>query len=82
VELAGGGSIDVEGVVPGPVRRDRSRLGVASWVTAGAKPEVEAQGSAFHPGWQRIFAASQVGDLKKVRNLQKLMLRSRADALV
>ncbi|MGY4101724.1 reverse transcriptase N-terminal domain-containing protein [Nocardia sp. R16R-3T] len=31
---------------------------------------------------QRIFAASQVGDLKKVRNLQKLMLRSRANALM
>ena len=31
---------------------------------------------------QRIFAASQAGDLKKVRNLQQLMLRSRANALV
>jgi RNA-directed DNA polymerase len=31
---------------------------------------------------QRIFTASQVGDLKKVRNLQKLMLRSRVNALV
>jgi RNA-directed DNA polymerase len=31
---------------------------------------------------QRIFAASQVGDLKKVRNLQKLMLRSRSNALM
>lgn len=31
---------------------------------------------------QRIFAASQAGDLKKVRNLQKLMLRSRANALL
>jgi RNA-directed DNA polymerase len=30
---------------------------------------------------QRIFTASQVGDLKQVRNLQKLMLRSRANAL-
>ena len=30
---------------------------------------------------QRIFAASRAGDLKKVRNLQKLMLRSRANAL-
>ncbi|MED7828997.1 reverse transcriptase N-terminal domain-containing protein, partial [Streptomyces chiangmaiensis] len=29
---------------------------------------------------QRIFAASQAGDLKKVRNLQKMMLRSRANA--
>jgi RNA-directed DNA polymerase len=31
---------------------------------------------------QRIFAASQVGDLKKARSLQKLMLRSRANALL
>ena len=31
---------------------------------------------------QRIFAASQAGDHKKVRNLQKLMLRSRSNALV
>jgi RNA-directed DNA polymerase len=31
---------------------------------------------------QRIFTATRVGDLKKVRNLQKLMLRSRANALL
>jgi RNA-directed DNA polymerase len=31
---------------------------------------------------QRIFAATRAGDLKRVRNLQKLMLRSRANALV
>jgi RNA-directed DNA polymerase len=31
---------------------------------------------------QRIFTASKAGDLKRVRNLQKLMLRSRANALV
>jgi len=31
---------------------------------------------------QRIFAASKAGDCKKVRNLQKLMLRSRANALL
>jgi RNA-directed DNA polymerase len=31
---------------------------------------------------QRIFAASRAGDLAKVRNLQKLMLRSRSNALV
>ncbi len=30
---------------------------------------------------QRIFTASQVGDLKRVRSLQKLMLRSRANTL-
>ncbi|MBN9101555.1 MAG: reverse transcriptase N-terminal domain-containing protein [Pseudonocardia sp.] len=30
---------------------------------------------------QRIFTASQAGDLKRVRNLQKLMLRSHANTL-
>src|SRR5262245_32399129 len=31
---------------------------------------------------QRIFKATQAGDLKRVRNLQKLMLRSLANTLV
>jgi RNA-directed DNA polymerase len=31
---------------------------------------------------QRIFTASRAGDLRKVRSLQKLMLRSRANALL
>src|SRR5947209_15908008 len=31
---------------------------------------------------QRIFTAAKAQDLKKVRNLQKLMLRSRANTLV
>ncbi|MFE0063071.1 reverse transcriptase domain-containing protein, partial [Streptomyces sp. NPDC059003] len=31
---------------------------------------------------QRFFTASQAGDLKEVRNLQKLMLRSRSNALL
>ena len=31
---------------------------------------------------QRIFKASQAGDLKRVRNLQKLMLRSRSNTLL
>jgi RNA-directed DNA polymerase len=31
---------------------------------------------------QRIFTATQAGDLARARNLQKLMLRSRANALV
>jgi RNA-directed DNA polymerase len=31
---------------------------------------------------QRIFTASQAGDLKKVRSLQKLLLRSRSNVLV
>jgi RNA-directed DNA polymerase len=42
-------------------------------------PDVEDQVRRLH---QRIFTASQAGDLKMVRNLQKLMLRSRANALV
>jgi N-terminal domain of reverse transcriptase len=33
-------------------------------------------------GRQRIFTASQAGDLARVRNLQELMLRSRSNALV
>jgi RNA-directed DNA polymerase len=59
---------------------------------------VQVNGPEDDPGWdsadwgqaeenvrrlrQRIFAASQAGDLKKVRSLQKLMLRSRSNALV
>ena len=31
---------------------------------------------------QRIFTATQAGDLARARNLQKLMLRSRANALM
>src|SRR5450756_3217955 len=31
---------------------------------------------------QRIFTATQAGDLKRVRSLQKLMLRSRANTLL
>ena len=31
---------------------------------------------------QRIFTASQAGDLARVRSLQKLMLRSRANTLL
>jgi N-terminal domain of reverse transcriptase len=31
---------------------------------------------------QRIFTASKAGDLRKVRNLQKLILRSRSNALL
>lgn len=31
---------------------------------------------------QRIYTASRDGDLARVRNLQKLMLRSRANALL
>lgn len=59
---------------------------------------VQVNGPEDDPGWdsvdwgraeenvrrlrRRIFAASQAGDLKRVRSLQKLMLRSRSNALV
>jgi RNA-directed DNA polymerase len=65
---------------------------------ATAAAAVEVNGPEGDPAWdqvdwgqaeenvrrlrQRIFAASQAGDLKKVRNLQKLMLRSRSNALM
>jgi RNA-directed DNA polymerase len=42
-------------------------------------PEVEGDVRRLR---RRIFAASQAGDLKQVRNLQKLMLRSHANALL
>jgi RNA-directed DNA polymerase len=65
--------------------------------TAGGEPVANGpEGASF--GWdavdwraceervrrlrQRIFTASQAGDLKRVRNLQKLMLRSRANTLL
>ena len=52
----------------------RSRLGRRS---TGAPVEEDVRRLR-----QRIFTASQAGDLKRVRNLQKLMLRSRANALM
>ena len=64
----------------------------------GKLDTVQVNGPEDDPGWdsvdwgqaeenvrrlrRRIFAASQAGDLKKVRSLQKLMLRSRSNALV
>ncbi|MGW3044650.1 group II intron reverse transcriptase/maturase [Kitasatospora sp. NPDC001159] len=42
----------------------------------------QAQEEAVRRLRQRIFTASQAGDLKRVRNLQKLMLRSQANTLV
>jgi RNA-directed DNA polymerase len=41
-----------------------------------------AAGASVRRLRQRIFTASQAGDLKRVRNLQKLMLRSRSNTLV
>ena len=64
----------------------------------GKLDTVQVNGPEDDPGWdsvdwgqaeenvrrlrRRIFAASQAGDLKKARSLQKLMLRSRSNALV
>ena len=41
-----------------------------------------AEGESVRRSRQRIFTASQAGDLARVRNLQKLMLRSRANTLL
>ena len=66
------------------------RQGGTTAVVNGPEDEVLDWGSVDWPKVedevrrlrQRIFTASKAGDLKKVRNLQKLMLRSRANALV
>jgi RNA-directed DNA polymerase len=60
------------GVVNGP-EDDVLDWGSVDW------PKVEHEVRRLR---QRIFTASQAGDLKQVRNLQKLMLRSRANALL
>jgi RNA-directed DNA polymerase len=72
----------------------KGTLGVAATGTVGAVNGPEGDVLDWHAiDWrvvedavrrlrQRIFAASRVGDLKKVRNLQKLMLRSRANTLL
>jgi RNA-directed DNA polymerase len=69
----------------------RHNAAIAAAVVNG--PEDESPVNWFEIDWakaegdvrrlrQRIFAASQAGDLKRVRNLQKLMLRSQANALL
>jgi RNA-directed DNA polymerase len=63
---------DERGVVNGPEGE------LLDWDAVGWR-QVEADVRRLR---QRIFAASKAGDLKKVRNLQKLMLRCRANALV
>jgi RNA-directed DNA polymerase len=70
----------------GHVRRHRGMTAVVN----GPEDDVLDWGSVDWPQVenevrrlrQRIFTASQAGDLAKVRNLQKLMLRSRANALL
>jgi RNA-directed DNA polymerase len=66
------------------------RHGGSTTMVNGPKDDVLDWGSVDWPGVedqvrrlrQRIFTASQAGDLKQVRSLQKLMLRSRANALL
>src|SRR6266849_1228 len=57
---------------------DRPRDAPAQW----DKVDWRAQEGQVRRLRQRIFKASQEGDWPKVRNLQKLMLRSRANTLV
>jgi RNA-directed DNA polymerase len=66
------GKLDATQVVNGP--KDES----PGWDAVGWRTAEESVRRLR----QRIFTASQAGDLKRVRNLQKLMLRSRANALV
>ena len=64
--------LDTEVVVSGP-EDDAERWRQVDWRRA------EAEVRRLR---QRIFTASKAGDLPRVRRLQKLMLRSRANALV
>src|SRR5215475_9654417 len=65
------GKLDATGVANGP--EDEPCWESVSWLSA--------EGNVRRLR-QRIFTASQAGDLKRVRNLQKLILRSRSNALV
>jgi RNA-directed DNA polymerase len=62
----------------GPEDQPRERDAPAEWDKIGWR-EQEGQVRRLR---QRIFKASQEQDWPKVRNLQKLMLRSRANTLV
>ena len=64
--------LDTEVVVSGP-EDDAERWRQVDW------RRVEADVRRLR---QRIFTASKAGDLERVRRLQKLMLRSRANTLV
>ena len=79
----------------GAAAQDRTETVIDGAAAAGPEPAVNGPGDP--DDWdaicwrvqearvrrlrQRIFKAAQAGDLKQVRNLQKLMLRSRANAL-
>src|SRR6266581_4110835 len=64
--------------VNGPEDRPRKQDAHAEWDAIGWR----AQERQVRRLRQRIFKASQEGDWPKVRNLQKLMLRSRSNTLV
>ena len=65
-------------MVNGPEDRPQKQDAPAAWDTI----DWRAQEGQVRRLRQRIFKASQEGDLAKVRSLQKLMLRSRANTLV
>lgn len=69
--LAPAGRLDTDGV-------NRPRDEVLDWDAIWWRP-VEDDVRRLR---RRIFKASQAGDLRRVRNLQKLMLRSRSNTLV
>jgi RNA-directed DNA polymerase len=62
----------------GPEDRPQKQIAPARWETTGWR-EQEGQVRRLR---QRIFTAAREQDWPKVRNLQKLMLRSRANTLV
>src|SRR2546429_8831260 len=65
-------------MVNGPEDPSRMDVGAVEWdVIAWAATEREVRRLR-----QRIFKATRAGDWPTVRNLQKLMLRSRANTLV
>src|SRR5204863_6920808 len=66
------GKLDATSVVNGP------EDGLAGWDAVSWRAAEENVRRLR----QRIFTATQAGDLKRVRNLQKLMLRSRANTLL
>jgi RNA-directed DNA polymerase len=70
---------EVKAVTPGANGpEDQPRTAIAGW----DKIDWRAQEEQVRRLRQRIFTAAQEQDWPKVRNLQKLMLRSRANTLV
>ena len=65
-------------MVNGPKDLPRLDLGSVDWYAIDWRA-VEREVQRLR---QRIFKASQEGDLTKVRSLQKLMLRSRSNTLL